>query len=373
MKIGYYLAGVADGLAQGGTAPYAHRLMEQLIPELPDFKFHLIAKASQAKYINFIKHAFQDAAISHSYITTPRGTTFVNVASAILLAHDKKPLRRFLRHLNLVEMQLARQQFDVLHCPVQVLPFYDWRHPFIITMHDVQELHMPHFFAPKERWIRSMNFWNLLENAAKVVVSFQHVKDDLIRLFDLKPDKVHVCPIPVNSAWFASKKTENASAILEKYGINEPFMLYPAQTWEHKNHTRLLQAMAYLRDHEKVVPPLLICTGKKNEFFQKISLSVEALNLQEKVRFLGVIPDAELQAMYLSCAFVVIPTLYEAGSFPLYEAMMLDKPVICAQTTSLPDGIRDSRFTFDPRNVGEMASMIKRMFTDSEYLKENRK
>jgi hypothetical protein len=61
---------------------------------------------------------------------------------------------------------------------------------------------------------------------------------------------------------------------------------------------------------------------------------------------------------------VVVPTLYEAGSFPLNEAMNYGIPVICSNVTSLPDQIQDKRYIFDPNNIDEMADKMNMMLTD---------
>jgi glycosyltransferase involved in cell wall biosynthesis len=68
---------------------------------------------------------------------------------------------------------------------------------------------------------------------------------------------------------------------------------------------------------------------------------------------------------------VVIPTLYEAGSFPLLEAMSLQAPVICSSVTSLPETIGDTRFVFDPLDIEKMASLIIELLDDSELRATN--
>ena len=68
---------------------------------------------------------------------------------------------------------------------------------------------------------------------------------------------------------------------------------------------------------------------------------------------------------------MVIPTLYEAGSGPLYEAMRYSSPVICSNITSLPETIGNDKFIFDPNSVNEMTALIKKMLTDDGFRKEN--
>ena len=71
--------------------------------------------------------------------------------------------------------------------------------------------------------------------------------------------------------------------------------------------------------------------------------------------------------MYKKAHGVVIPTKYEAGSFPLIESIFLQIPVICSNVTSLPETIGNSDFTFDPRNENEIIDKLEKIYFDSSY------
>lgn len=75
--------------------------------------------------------------------------------------------------------------------------------------------------------------------------------------------------------------------------------------------------------------------------------------------------------LYKNAELVVIPTLYEAGSAPLYEAMRYQVPVICSNTTSLPETIGDKRFIFDAENINSISELILKIITDDEMRKAN--
>jgi glycosyltransferase involved in cell wall biosynthesis len=89
--------------------------------------------------------------------------------------------------------------------------------------------------------------------------------------------------------------------------------------------------------------------------------------VRDFIHFLGVVPQVDLKWLYRNSLSVVVPSLYEAGSFPLIEAMQLEVPVLCASTTSLPATIGDNRFVFDPRDSEQMASLMSKMASDQEY------
>ena len=115
----------------------------------------------------------------------------------------------------------------------------------------------------------------------------------------------------------------------------------------------------------------LVCTGNKTDYYSEIENHIRKYGLTDSIKFLGIVPEEDLIGLYKNSELVVIPTLYEAGSGPLYEAMRYKVPVICAKTTSLPETIGDERFVFNPKNVDELSNLIVRMLTDENLRNEN--
>jgi glycosyltransferase involved in cell wall biosynthesis len=238
-------------------------------------------------------------------------------------------------------------------------------------MHDVQELHFPEFFTPEERAARAEHYWKSLKYASGVVVSFDHVKQDLIKYFRLTESKIYVCPLPYNQIKLASPTEQETEFYAKKYPNLKDFILYPAQTWEHKNHLSLIKAIELIKDKYDYSINV-ICTGKKNPgFFPNIENNLSKSTVSEQINFMDIVPETELYWLYKNCSLVVIPTLYEAGSFPLLEAMSLKVPVICSSVTSLPETIGDSRFVFDPLNIEQMGDLIVNMLNNEKLRIDN--
>jgi glycosyltransferase involved in cell wall biosynthesis len=198
------------------------------------------------------------------------------------------------------------------------------------------------------------------------------VKEDLIRYFSLPTEKVVVCPHPISLDWVEKSNEQKIRQVLDKYNLlSQQFILYPAQTWKHKNHLALVKAIALLKPDIDV--PKIVCTGKKNNFFTEIEQEIIANQLDDKFLFLDIIPEEELNCLYQACKFVIIPTLYEAGSFPLIESILHGVPVICSDVTSLPQTIGDIRFCFSPHRPIEIADMIGKMLQDANFYTMNKK
>jgi glycosyltransferase involved in cell wall biosynthesis len=255
---------------------------------------------------------------------------------------------------------------DVVHFPYQV--FHRTAAPSIFNPHDLQHRHYPEFFNASTLQSREALYGPACRSAHTVAVASQFVKNDLIEQFELPPAKIRVIPwalLPIGPS-----QTEPAPP--QSNGeLPKPFALYPAMLWEHKNHRRLFDAMALLRD-TKGLRVHLVCTGFKTEYWPVLERHVLDRGLTDQVTFTGVVADHELGALYRDAQFVIIPSLFEAASAPMLEAWQHGTPVACAAITSLPEQAGDAALLFDPTSIQSIASALETMTTDGSFRNELR-
>jgi len=280
-----------------------------------------------------------------------------------------EPIKKIVTKINPYYSVLTKNKIDLFHVPLQYAPIYKIDPPVMVTMHDLQEYHFPTYFSIKERLHRKINNKIAAQDSEHIICSFEHVKNDIVKYLKVKPEKVSVCPPPFADNWFLNKNESDWNTIQIKYKIEKKYLLYPAATWKHKNHLALIEAVKKIRDEELDIE--LVCTGNKTKFYETIQQKVERLALSQKVHFLGIVPEEDLIGLYKNSSLVVIPTLYEAGSGPLYEAMRYGAPVICSNVTSLPDTVGNDEFLFDPMNVNNLIEKIKKGLADESYRRRN--
>ena len=188
---------------------------------------------------------------------------------------------------------------DVIHFPFQT--FVRCELPTIYNPHDLQHLHHPEFFAPSALDWRATAYPSACHAAHTVVVASQFVKQDIVRHYGVRQNKVQVIPwAPPPATLAPSSPAVSFSAVRKKYALpNCAFALYPAMTWEHKNHLRLLEALAHLRDR-RALRVNLVCTGHQTDFWPRIERRLLELELQEQVKFVGLVSYDELRAIYRS-------------------------------------------------------------------------
>jgi glycosyltransferase involved in cell wall biosynthesis len=246
---------------------------------------------------------------------------------------------------------------NVIHFPFQEMELCDVLSLF--NPHDLQHLHLPGFFTREQICWRQRWYRMYCQYAEAVVVASEWVRQDIIKHYNIVKEKIYVVPFGAPTQAYKALSSEELGKVKSKFKLPDVFALYPAQSFAHKNHLRLIEAIAASRAKYNVSVHL-ICTGARKSFSREIA----ELGLEKQVHFLGFVQPEELRALYKLAQFVILPTLFEADSFPLIEAWHEDTPVACSNVTSLPGQSGDAALLFDPWTVDSIASALVRMTTD---------
>lgn len=274
-----------------------------------------------------------------------------------------------LRHACYFNNIIEKENIEIVHSPIQVLPNISLMIPMISTQHDLQQYHFPEFFTNEELLFRNTYYRKSAEFSERIIVSFNHVRDDIVKYYNICSDKIDVCTMGMPEK--VSLTSDQIGLIKSKYGLPSQYILYTANTWRHKNHIGLLQGMKILHEVYGIRLPL-ICTGfQVPDYFPEIAAAVSELGLKNVVRFMGYMPEIDMPAILSGAALAVIPTRYEAGSYPLMEAMSQGVPVLCSHVTSLPETIGDERYLFDPDSPEQMAEKMALILSDERIRLEN--
>jgi len=267
--------------------------------------------------------------------------------------------------------------YESLNCDVIHFPYQDYVAcarglPTVYNPHDLQHLHYPQFFAPEEIERREIIYPAACRAARTIVVASEFVKRDVIQNYRTEAAKIQVIPWSPPEVFAEEFTDREAADLLQKYDCPpRPFILYPAMTWEHKNHLRLLEAVHVLRERDGLKVNV-VCTGHKNSFYATIEKRLGELNLETQIQFTGIVEYKELSMFYRLAQAAIVPTLFEAASAPLFEAWQHGTPVACSAVTALPEQAADAALLFNPLAVEEIAAAVKRLTLDAALRAEYR-
>ena len=245
---------------------------------------------------------------------------------------------------------------DILLAPIYALALLHTSRPFAYTLHDLQENYYPENFSRWQRAWRYQVHSRLLGRARRVICKSSYVKTDIIRYFGVPEERIAVIAAPPLRQFLADETDERLQATRVRLQLPEKFLFYPAQFWTHKNHLRLIEAF---REVAAEVPDLkLVLTGKKRDQYETVMNAVDSFGLNERVCHLGYVEQDDLQAIYRLATALVMPSLFESVSIPIYEAFGVGTPVAASGILAIPEQVGDAGLLFDPKSVASIKDAI---------------
>jgi glycosyltransferase involved in cell wall biosynthesis len=267
---------------------------------------------------------------------------------------------------------LQDQRCDLLHIPHLFKTPRFSPCPYVVTVHDV--LDFIYRRRDQRPWQNRMRFQMArygLSHAASVFAVSQATKTDLLRLFDLREERVHVAHNALDERLSGKDATpEERQFIVERYQVNSPFLLYVGDIKPHKNIAKLIEAFSALKGElkkEERLPDLkLIIIGNEISSHPDLRRTMIRSGVQNDVRFLGFVPVDILRTFYDVAKVFVFPSLYEGFGLPPLEAMAQGTPVVVSNTSAMPEVVGNAAVLVNPENVFEIMHGIKRALLDQQ-------
>jgi glycosyltransferase involved in cell wall biosynthesis len=202
----------------------------------------------------------------------------------------------------------------------------------------------------------------------RLIAISEQTRDDLVNLFHEPADKIDVIPQGVGEPHpeLAVPEAE-LRAQLDAGDRQIAFSLSAKRP--HKNLPRLLDAVALIPAERR---PLLVIPGYNTWHEDELREQARALGIEDDVRFLGWVSQAEVEGLYAASALFVFPSLYEGFGLPVLEAMRRGLPVACSDRTSLPEVAGDAALLFDPDTPDEIAAAMERLLAGGDEVERLR-
>jgi glycosyltransferase involved in cell wall biosynthesis len=261
---------------------------------------------------------------------------------------------------------LARLRADLYHSPYYLMPYRPGL-PTVVTMYDLIPVLFPQQVSIPARLLFRWMTALALRAASRVIVISQATRRDLLTFYRLPPQKVMAIPLAADPA-FSPQSPAEIERVRRKYALPEHYLLYLGINKPHKNLTRLLEAWAQVTQH--AIRNTLVVAGAWDPRYPEPQQRAETLGLENIVRFLGPVPEADLPALYSAATLFVFPSLYEGFGLPVLEAMACGTPVVCSNTSSLPEVAGDAAIMVNPLDVDELAAAMERVLMDQALREE---
>lgn len=227
----------------------------------------------------------------------------------------------------------------------------------VVTVHDMIHEKFSQLFQDNNPLSREKKL--AIDRASKVICVSKNTRQDLIELLGVDPNKISVV--------YHGCSLKNVHPQPIPGAIQSPYILYVGSRGEYKNFQRLLEAYAAsaaLRSDFS-----LICFGGGS--FSKIELQqLNQLGITEGKILQVSGGDRVLTSLYKQAAAFVYPSLYEGFGIPLLEAMTLHCPVVCSNTSCMPEVVETAAELFDPYSVDSIVLALEKVLFSASRTQE---
>jgi len=253
---------------------------------------------------------------------------------------------------------INKNHIDIWYSPLLVLDPLMCPVPSAFCIPDMQHRTFPQFFDKTTLNWRE-KYYQLSANSAQAIITISDFsRKDIIRCLDVNPSRVKSIHLDAPSYFNSNLKLKSNLKLPLKY------IFYPANTWPHKNHHRLLEAFSRVRLE---FPNLkLLLSGYSYDSSKELNNLIDKYNLKKHVKFLGYIKDSDMPYVYQKAIGLFFPSLFEGFGIPLVEAMKAKCPIICSNTTSIPEIVDNAGLYFDPLSVNDIATKLKLFLSDQD-------
>ncbi len=291
---------------------------------------------------------------------------------------------------------------DVYHSPYYLMP-YRTPCPTVVTFYDLIPLIVPEAFSALFKLLYRVAHHLAAAAADRIIAISRSTAADLARI-GLPERKISAIALGVGRE-FHLRSEQEIEAVRQRYGLPERFALYVGTNKPHKNLPRLIEAWASVSrkmSESDVLPWTLVVAGREDPRFPRAANLASACGLtvtgseeaslrvrpyrdacggenfpprrgdrgRRPLSAIGAVPEADLPVLYSAASLFIFPSLYEGFGLPVLEAMACGTPVICSNTSSLPEIAGDAALMVDPINTEALAKTINLALSEDSLREE---
>jgi glycosyltransferase involved in cell wall biosynthesis len=318
--------------------------------------------------------------VEHLYLLPPETSVkiFAGIQAQHLISSDlenveivpincdsKSPVRRVVNEYFSFPKALSQNKIDLFHSPISYIP-PGVNLPAVLTVHDLRYFHYPETYTKLRGKFLEKMVPRSVDKAKEIIAVSEYTKSDLVKMFGISPDKIHVFHEGINANAFNRHYDQNEwKTIQKKYALPERYILSVGHLEPRKNYGALFESLVILQQRYSLKVPLVI-VGQETWYFNQLYKKAVDLGIEEQVLFTKFVRDKELAAFYQHADLFVTPSFFEGFGFTPLEAQAAGTPVIASNATSFPEVLADSALLVGPLDTDEMAISIKNVLLNKE-------
>lgn len=269
-----------------------------------------------------------------------------------------KITNKYLSHLWMYFI-LPFKKGDILFCPSNLAPIYVPRSKkLVVTIHDVAFLTYPESFSNFFRIYYKLVIPIVLKMADKIITVSNYSKNEIEKYYPLSKGKIEVIYLGFDDSFNIIDNIKKKNQILYVGSMNK-----------RKNFIGVLKAFKLLN---KKNYRLLIVGNFFTNFLinDDDKIILEEAKKNPNIQFKSNINNTELIEVYNESKLFLFPSFYEGFGLPVLESMACGTPVICSDTSSLPEVGGEAVVYCDAYDINNIREKIELVLRDEALQKQ---
>ncbi len=301
--------------------------------------------------------------------------------------------------LGRLSLEMIFNKPDVLFIPAHSIPLV-YPQKTLATIHDVafyksNFLYRSESIGPEKRVFKKLiNFlvrvftlnkyrassldylkWSTnftLKHASRIISVSESTRQDILDVYKVDPQKISVVyngfnKRVYNESNFNRKKQEE---VLEKYGLERPFLLYVGRLEKKKNVPLLIEAFAKVKDDNPDMDLNLVLAGDAGYGYDEVIYNIAGLDLYSQVYMPGWVDEEDMICLYSAASAFIFPSRHEGFGIPILQAFACRIPVTASCIPPFQEIGKKAILYFNPIDRKEMARAISSVVTDEKLREE---
>lgn len=242
--------------------------------------------------------------------------------------------------------------------------------PAVLTVHDLIFRRYPAHHKPLNRWYLNLTMPLYCDRATHIIAVSAQTKRDIMDAYGVAGEKITVI-YEAAGPDFTPQPAEAIAAVRARYSLPERYILSVGTIEPRKNLGRVLAAFERL--HGEGLVDAFVIVGKKGWLYHDFFAQLDRSPARHAVIFPGWVSDEDLPAVYAGAAALAFPSEFEGFGLPALEGMACSTPVLCSNTSSLPEIAGDAALLVDPGDTDAIAAGLRRILCEPDLAGELRR
>jgi len=203
-----------------------------------------------------------------------------------------------------------------------------------------------------------------LRRAKKIITVSEFSKKEIMEIYGTDPEKIGVVHHGYNNSLYRKiEDKEKIRQVLDRYGVNSPYIFYIGRLEKKKNILSLIEAFYLMRKENEDIKHKLLLVGDASFGFDEIKF---AMREDDEIILPGWVDEEDVPYFYNGATVFAFPSLYEGFGIPLLQSMACGIPIVASDVASIPEVVDGSALLVDPLDVKSMADALARAIKDDD-------